>query len=134
MPAFDLPDEVREQVTSSTVERSRRVERWSRGLPGQWRAGAAAAVLALAVGGTWWMSASREAAPSDAELARAAEQLELVLGLTSRALATVERATVQDVLNGNVLPAVARTPLVWPAATVDTGEADASSENGSAES
>ncbi len=130
MPAFNLPDEVRKQVESGTVGRSRGIEWWSRGLAQRWRAGAAAALLAVVVGGAWWMSSSREAGPSEAEVAKAAEQLELVLSITGRALATVERATVDDVLKARVLPAVERTPLGRTTMTIDTGEAGASPENG----
>ena len=114
MPPFRLPAELREDVRSATGSHDSRVAWFFQGFVGRRRRAAVAAVLALAVGATWWTLRSPGPQYSDAEVARAAEDLELALGLAGGALTEVQRITRQDVLAESVLVAMRHISLPWP--------------------
>ena len=73
MPLFELPAEVRDGALSASARRDSRLEWFFRGFVGRWRRAAIAAVLVLAVGGSWWalrspgrsLYASRESGKSN---------------------------------------------------------------------
>ena len=111
LPQPALPDDVLQRVLNRTVraERKRTLRRW--GL--DWRL-AAAAVVTVAVIGLWSAIAPPERGPTDAELAQAAADARMVLGLTASALNKVERTARRDVLGGQVSGALRRVPIDWP--------------------
>jgi hypothetical protein len=98
-----------------------------------------AAALVLAVCGAWWAVRPAErdgrggqvrSVYTDAEVKRAAKDLELVMTLTGRALAEVEQAAVQDALMEQVVPAMREVPMGWPkTSTLSDGVSD-SQQNG----
>jgi hypothetical protein len=109
MPAGDL-----EAVWSRTVDAGRDRERFRL----DWRI-AAAAVLILGAGLLFtWLGrrGPSPTAPSEAEIARAADEARLVFALTAQAMRRTERAADQ-VLAEEVSPAVRRVPIRWPEST-----------------
>ena len=110
MPAAAFPDAALEAVWDRTT-RSRRL--WRSML--DWRAAAAAAVLALAIYGAWGPArVAGVAEPTPEEVARATEEARMVLGLTARALNDAKQAAMEEVLAGEVSPALRRAPVPWP--------------------
>lgn len=113
LPALPLSDEALAEVW-------RRTSRAPAGRPGRsrgvfdWRVAAAAAVLTLGLLGTWWVGPSRPVPPTDHELALAAREARMVLGVTAGALRRAERATVKGVLEDEVAPALRSVPIQWP--------------------
>lgn len=85
--------------------------RTSRARPRSWLPllAAAATIVLVLFGGRLWLE-RREAA----ELAQAARETRLVLGLTADVLRRTERTTLRDVLGGEVSPALRRVPVAWP--------------------
>jgi anti-sigma factor RsiW len=125
LPQQQFPDaalgEVWERTTRRSPGRSARRSRWL-----DWRPAAAAAVLALALYAAWNTGGVRSE-PTAEEVARAAEETRMVLGLTARALRDARQAAVKDVLADEVSPALRKVPIRWP------GERDAErreSDNG----
>lgn len=108
MPPLELPAAVREEVQSAVGKCDTKVERFFRGSVQPWRRPAVAAVLVLAVVGSWWSVRAPDAPYSDAEVAHAAEDLELALALAAGALGEVERVTRQGVMAEQVVPAMRR--------------------------
>jgi anti-sigma factor RsiW len=109
----DAIDEVWDRTTRTSGRRA-----WT-----DWRAVAAAAVVALAFLGIWQISNRTvpgteveivEAAPSEAELARAEAEVRYVLNLTATALRRSERAAIEEVMGKRVAPALQRIPLLLP--------------------
>ena len=109
----DALDEVWDRTTRTAGRRG-----WA-----DWRAIAAAAVLALAFFGMWQVSdravtttevAVAEPGPSDAELARAVVEARYVLNLTATALRRSERAAIEEVVGKRVAPALRKIPLLMP--------------------
>jgi len=96
LPREPLPSAVLDGVWRDTV-RARRVALW--------RAAAAAVVVTALGAGTYFVS-SRPSGPSQAELARAEAQAELVFGYTARALAATHDAAARNVIERKVSPAV----------------------------
>ena len=117
LKASPFPQDAMDEVWDRTTRaRGRRV--W-----GDWRAVAAAAVLALAFLGIWQVSnrtvpgtevTVAEAALSEAELARAAAEARYVLNLTATALRRSERAAMGEVMGKRVAPALRKIPLLMP--------------------
>jgi len=112
LPRIPMRDEalreVWEQTSRSRPDRASRARRWL-----DWRPAAAAAALALALWAAWDLGAVRTG-PSPEEVARAAEETRMVLGLTARALREVRQAAVTEVLAEEVSPALRRVPIRWP--------------------
>jgi anti-sigma factor RsiW len=88
-----------------------------------WRAIAAAAVLAVAILGIWRAGdrslpgtevAVVEPGPNDEELARAAAEARFVLNLTATALRRSEQAAIGEVIGKRVSPALKKIPLLLP--------------------
>jgi anti-sigma factor RsiW len=79
-----------------------------------WRVAAAAAVVTIGLVGTWWIGAPEPVGPTELELARAATEARMVLGMTANALRKTERATVEGVLADEVAPALRSVPIQWP--------------------
>ena len=105
--AVPLPDavlaEVREQTVRGRAARFRLLD---------WRAAAAAVVLALAIYGSWsTFGPTVEPVPSEQEVAQATEDLRMVLGLTGRALRDAKQTAFNDVLADEVSPALKRIPI-----------------------
>ena len=109
----DALDEVWSQTTRSENRRA-----WI-----DWRAIAAAAVLALALLGIWQVSdrfmpgnevAVADAAPTNEDLARAAAEARFVLDLTATALRRSEKAAVEEILGKRVSPALQKIPMLLP--------------------
>ena len=118
LPVRPLPDAALREVWERTTRRSpeqpvARSRRWL-----DWRPAAAAAVLALALYAAWNAGGVREE-PTAEEVARAAEQTRMVLGLTARALRDAKQAAVKDVLADEVSPALRRVPIRWPGRAVE---------------
>lgn len=112
-----FPQDALDEVWDRTTRADRRPA-WA-----DWRAIAAAAVLALAFLGIWQVSdraapttevAVAEAVPSDAELARAAAEARFVLNLTATALRRSERVVIEEVMGKRVAPALRKIPLLMP--------------------
>ena len=109
----DALDDVWDQTTRSGNRRARI----------DWRAIAAAAVLALAILGIWRAGdrsmpgaevAVVEPGPGDEELARAAAEARFVLNLTATALRRSEQAAIGEVMGKRVSPALQKIPLLLP--------------------
>jgi anti-sigma factor RsiW len=122
----DAMDEVWDRTTRTASRRA-----WT-----DWRALAAAAVVALAFFGIWQVGdrtapgaevAVVEAGLSDAELARATAEARFVLNLTATALRRSERAAIGEVMGKRVTPALQRIPLLMPNSS---GRSRESRENG----
>ena len=107
IPAVPLPDpvlaEVRERTVQGRVRRSRLLD---------WRAAAAAVVLAMAIYGSWstWGSVV-DPGPTEQEVAQATEEVRMVLGLTGRALREAKQTAFNDVLADKVTPALQHIPI-----------------------
>jgi len=121
-PAF--PDEALQEVWSRTVDRPGR----PLGRPA-WAWAVAAALLLAAVGlGLWGFLAPESAQeqptvaastaePTEEEIRKAAEEVRMVLALTSRAVRRSERVAMRRILAGQVAPALDRTVVDWPSVT-----------------
>jgi predicted anti-sigma-YlaC factor YlaD len=123
LPELTLPDDALEAVWDRTTraEAPSRVRVWVYG----WRGLAAAAVLTGVLIGLWaWVGndpivnggtlAETQVTPgelTEEEIELAAEQVRLVLGLTGSALRRAEHAAVDQVLGGEVAPALKRLPI-----------------------
>jgi predicted anti-sigma-YlaC factor YlaD len=109
LPRAPLPDEALDAVWARTIAApSPRLER-----PARWAAVAAAVLvagLALVLVRDRGPSPTR---PSQAEIAQAASEARLVLGLTARAMQRSESAATRQVLAGEVKPALDRIPIRW---------------------
>ena len=114
LPGLPLPESALREVRRRTVEARR--GGWF-----DWRAAAAAAVLTAALGGLLYSGRPASgpaavdvaAAPTEAELARAAAEARFVLGLTAAALNKSERVAVGEVLGRHVAPALSKVPIEW---------------------
>ena len=107
LPEVPLPDEALAEVWARTVE-SPRLER-----PARWAAVAAAVLVA---GLSFVLVHDRGPSvpgPSQAEIAKAASDARLVLGLTARAMQRSENAATRQVIAGEVKPALDRIPIRW---------------------
>jgi anti-sigma factor RsiW len=106
IPAVPLPDEALDEVRQRTTAPDRTRSRWL-----DWRAAAAAAVLALAIYGSWTaVGPVAEPEPTEQEVAEAAEQARRVLALTGQALRGAKQTAFNDVLADEVSPALQRIP------------------------
>jgi len=113
LPQVPLPDEALREVWEQT-SRSRTARPVARGRGWlDWRPAAAAAALALALWAAWDLGHLRTE-PTPQEVARAAEETRMVLGLTARALRDARQAVVRDVLADEVSPALRKVPIRWP--------------------
>jgi len=99
-----LPDDVLQAVLART---SQRPSRWSWLGAGalQWQAASLAAMLGVAIWAFW------PTGPSQAEIEQATLETRLVLGLSGSALERGRDAMVDDVLNGQLSPALKRVPV-----------------------
>ena len=103
-----LPDAALRQVWAETTD----AEASRRRFPGwglDWRAAAAAAVLAVALFGLG--RSFQPERPDPQELAKAETEARLVLELASSALGRTEHVAVDGVLAGEISPALRRMPL-----------------------
>ena len=108
LPEIRLPDEVLERMWKRTIRRS--------GLrPRLWMPAAAAALLLVALAGSWLRNGSPPAGPTEAEIAQATQQARRVLGITSWALQRTEQAAFEEVLSEEVSGALRRMPVQWGA-------------------
>jgi len=113
LPEIPFPDAALRDVWARTSRgRAARPAVRARGWL-DWRPAAAAAALALALWAAWDFGRVRTE-PTPEEVARAAEETRMVLGLTARALREARQAVVQDVLAEEVSPALRRVPIRWP--------------------
>ena len=112
-----FPEDAIDQVWDRTT-RTDSPRAWT-----DWRAFAAAAVLALAFFGLWQVGdrtapgsevVVADAGPSDAELARATAEARFVLNLTATALRRSERVAFGEVMDKRITPALQRIPLLMP--------------------
>jgi anti-sigma factor RsiW len=110
LPEAPLPDEDLAQVWARTVDGPPvRLER-----PARWAALTAAALVAgLAIVLIQVGTGPVEPPPSQAEIAQAAQDARLALGLAARAMQRSEHAAVNQVLAGEVQPALSRIPIRW---------------------
>lgn len=108
LPLQALPDTALERVWRRTVraEAARPTRRRFAGL--DWRAVAAAAVLAAVLLG---LQSIVKPEPSEAELNQAAVEARMALLLTARALRHSERTVMREVLAKEVSPALERAPI-----------------------
>jgi anti-sigma factor RsiW len=109
LPTLELPDEVLDRVWAETTQAPARPAVRPRflGL-------AAAAVLVVALAGTWLLREPVQEGPTEAELRQAAAEARMVLQLTSKALRQTEKTAFQDVLTEEVSEALRRAPIAWP--------------------
>ncbi len=119
LPAAPLPDEALEQVWDRTVRTNKVVPFRRRRF--DWRVAAAAAVIFMVafLGIRSWQLPRTTAGPTQAEVARATQELRLVLSLTSDALRKSGVVAVRDVLAEEVSPALQKVPVRWPAGPAD---------------
>ena len=110
-PSLSLPDEWLDEVFART-SRAPQESPARRGWGFDWRAAAAAAVLALALWNFW--PSGQPSGYTQAELERAADEARLALKLTAQALARTERVGIEGVLGGEVSPALKRIPVRFP--------------------
>lgn len=82
----------------------------------------AVAALVAGLGLVLWLVTWSPAGPSPAELAQAAAETRMVLGLTATALRGTERAAVRQVLGARVAPALRKLPVRWPEVTTSSGD------------
>ena len=117
LAATPFPEDALKDVWNRTTRSGNR-RAWT-----DWRAIAAAAVLALAFLGIWQASdrftsgsqvAVAERGPSDEELVRAAAEARFVLNLTATALRRSEKAAIEEVMGKRVSPALQRIPMLLP--------------------
>lgn len=107
LPAVPMTEEALAEVRRRTTRAGR--------LPRYWQWTAAAAVFGVAVLGTWlWTRQPPE--PTAEELARAADETRIALGLASQALRKTQQVGIRGVLSNEVAPALRRLPLTWPEA------------------
>lgn len=110
LPHEPLPDEDLAAIWSRTIESPDAGAGRSTG----WEAILAAALVAgLAFALIRVGSGPQATGPSRAEIARAANDARLVLGLTARAMQRSEHAAARQVLAGEVKPALDRIPIRW---------------------
>jgi predicted anti-sigma-YlaC factor YlaD len=110
-----MPDTALEQVWNATTREASpaKVIRPARGRF-EWRALAAAAALAFVLYGAWDLGRVRPSTPSPEEVARATEQMRMVLGVTANALHEARTVAVDEVLAGEVSPAIRKIPIRFP--------------------
>jgi predicted anti-sigma-YlaC factor YlaD len=102
LPRVPLPPAALDAVWAATVRPIRHQR------SGLWRAAAAAVVVTVLGGGTLYFvaTAKRPGGPSQAELAHAEAQADLVFGYTARALAATRDAATHHVIEEKISPAV----------------------------
>jgi len=106
IPAVPLPGAALDEVRARTTWQRAGHDRWR-----DWRAAAAAVVLALAIYGSGTaVGPAVEPGPTDEEVALATEQARMVLGLTGRALRGATETALNEVLADEVSPALQRIP------------------------
>jgi anti-sigma factor RsiW len=132
LSASPFPEDALDEVWDRTTRTSGRTG-WI-----DWRAIAAAAVLALAFLGIWqtkdqFMPAGEvavvEVDATDAELARAEAEARFVLNLTATALRRSEKAAIEEVMGKRVSPALQKIPLLLPGLPRRSGEARKNGED-----
>jgi anti-sigma factor RsiW len=116
LPEFPMPDMALQEVWKRTTRSGPATESGRGKARSYWRPAVAAAALALALWAAWSAGEVRSK-PTPAEVARAAEETRMVLGLTARALRDAQQAAVKEVLVDEVSPALRRVPIRWPGAT-----------------
>lgn len=109
LPELELPDEALEEVWDRTVRRS------SGTVPGRWRwMAAAAAVLTVALAGSWFGLLDREPEYSPDEIARATVEARAALGMAGQALQRSQTVAMEEVLGGQVTPALEKITIGLP--------------------
>ncbi|MCP3981478.1 MAG: hypothetical protein GY716_19440 [bacterium] len=108
MAPAPLADEALDEVWDRTVRR-RAFSGWD------WRHAAAAALLFVTTVAMLWTARGLQPAdePTEAEIAQAAAEVRMVLGLTGRALERSERAALRGMRDG-VAPALSKIPIRLP--------------------
>lgn len=108
LPSAAFPDADFDALLARTSRATavRRLRSW-----GDWRAVAAAALLAAAIWSVW------PTGPDQAEVDQATAEARLVLMLTAQALSRTQRAAIQGVMTDEVAPALSRVPMNLPTAT-----------------
>jgi anti-sigma factor RsiW len=126
LPHVPLPDSALEEVWRRTSRRPP-FGGWLGEWMLDWRAAAVAAALCLALVAVWQLGQPLglvdrppiaedlgAGEPSEEELARAAAEARLVLQMTAQALRATQRTAVDEVLAGQVSPALRSTTIRWP--------------------
>ena len=108
LPELEFPEEALEAVWDRTIRKR------SARLPGNWRWLAAAAVLTMALVGSWSGLFDREPEYSPAEIARATVEARAALGLAGQALQRSQDVAMEDVLGGQVTPALEKITIGLP--------------------
>ncbi len=117
LPELPLPSADLEAVFDRTTRRRPRF--WQPGAWGlEWRLAAAAAMVALAAFVLWPQGEPR---PSAAEIRQAEAEARLVFKLTFDALKRTQRVAVDEVLGGEVSPALQRVPMKLPGPPAEDG-------------
>ncbi len=110
LPELEFPDDALEEVWDRTVRSP------SRGASGHWRwMAAAAAVLMVALAGSWFGLFDTEPEYSPAEVARATVEARAALGLAGQALQRSQDVAMEKVLGGQVTPALSKITIGLPA-------------------
>ena len=109
LPELEFPADALEEVWDRTVRRS------SVGVSRHWRwMAAAAAVLVVALAGSWLGLFDQEPEYSPAEVARATLEARAALGLAGQALQRSQDVTMEEVLGGQVTPALEKITIGLP--------------------
>ena len=126
LPETPMPDAALDEVWARTVDAVPWWRRWL-GFDGDtvapWRTALAGAAMVVLAGVALWIGLAdrvgNDAGPTEEEIARAAAEARSALALASDAVRRSERAAVQQVLQGEVAPALDRVPIRWPGAATE---------------
>jgi len=109
LPEMEFPEDALKEVWNSTIRKrsGSSSRRW------QWMA-AAAAVMTVALAGSWFGYFDREPEYSPAEIARATVEARAALGLAGQALQRSQDVAMEDVMGGQVTPALEKITIGLP--------------------
>lgn len=109
LPELEFPADALEEVWDRTIRRR------PRSVSGHWRwVAAAAAVLMVALAGSWFGLFDREREYSPAEVAQATLEARAALGLAGQALRHSQDVAMEEVLGGQVTPALEKITIGLP--------------------